>query len=362
MGIIFGTNSILIESYSVFDLNVQEKMQVDVRFEVRQRCFHLFWIPLFPIRKIYQLKQDGNRYDLELEYIEIVKSKGKHRTPWYSFLLSIMSIIGILSVIVYSEYHYYMRFTKDYQEYRSSVKNIAQRVSQIDSNSLITFNRAGWPSLQDDLYLKVKEVDNKTIKGYLFKDNRYNEWNEKYTLTKDYSFQLFYKKNRNRFEYDFNFVEINKADLTKVYFNTYSAFSDHKLRQQSGIKFDNLKDRYRITRIIHWDEPNLRIAGLATHRNNDTFLLIENHGQPIILKRMIDISGKELLKDKLPLTIPTSKNDYGGPTDFELKLPNISPIDPIELSITASVDNGKDIRYRIKAENDSGSIEKILKK
>lgn len=82
---IYGWYSFLIKCYSPAELNIRGENLDGITFEVRQKIFHLFWIPFFSLGKIYALRRGGNLYNLTDDYVALIKSRNDAKTPWYSF-------------------------------------------------------------------------------------------------------------------------------------------------------------------------------------------------------------------------------------------------------------------------------------
>lgn len=81
---IYGWYSFLIKCYTPAELNIIGENLEGITFEVRQKIFHLFWIPFFSIGKIYALRKNGELYNLTEDYVTLLKSYSDAKTPWYS--------------------------------------------------------------------------------------------------------------------------------------------------------------------------------------------------------------------------------------------------------------------------------------
>ncbi|WP_394750667.1 hypothetical protein [Spongiimicrobium salis] len=94
--IVFGHNNFKIKSFSFRDLRIpQEPGAEGIDFQVRQRYFHLFWIPFFPIGKLYVVKKkgDSNYYEMPQDIKSRIQQQGV-KTPWYSFALLVLAFVG----------------------------------------------------------------------------------------------------------------------------------------------------------------------------------------------------------------------------------------------------------------------------
>ena len=94
--IVFGHNNFKIRSISPREIGIPETAgQQKITIEVRQRYFHLFWIPFFPIGKIYGIRKQGdsNLYEVPPQIKNAVLSKVDVKTPWYSYSIFIIALI-----------------------------------------------------------------------------------------------------------------------------------------------------------------------------------------------------------------------------------------------------------------------------
>ncbi len=101
--IVFGHNNFKIKSTNSHELGLPSDAGFDgYQFEVRQRYAHLFWIPFFPIGKIYVMKIPGSSemYEMPESIRALVEAKlGKVRTPWYSFALLLIALaVGFVAI------------------------------------------------------------------------------------------------------------------------------------------------------------------------------------------------------------------------------------------------------------------------
>lgn len=94
MHLIFGTYNFLIEKHQLQDLNIQHETIKSI--EIRQVCFHLFFIPVFPYRKIYVHYPYARRKEVPLALEHKIMKCTSPRTPWYSFLFIIFFLILVI--------------------------------------------------------------------------------------------------------------------------------------------------------------------------------------------------------------------------------------------------------------------------
>ena len=114
--IIFGHYSTVYKSFTANDLNISEAGARGIEFQVRQRHAHVFWIPIFPIGKIYAIKRpgDSNKYEMPVDIQMLIQQQQEISTPWYSFsLFFLAALVGLFFItqnkfqdIKYENYSY----------------------------------------------------------------------------------------------------------------------------------------------------------------------------------------------------------------------------------------------------------------
>ncbi|MCP4522514.1 MAG: hypothetical protein GY827_12605 [Cytophagales bacterium] len=87
--IVFGTGSMSIKKITPSDLGIETEENASYVFEIRQRYFHLFWIPFFGIGKIWAVRlfrDSDDMYEMTPEIRALIEAKyGAIGSPWYTF-------------------------------------------------------------------------------------------------------------------------------------------------------------------------------------------------------------------------------------------------------------------------------------
>jgi hypothetical protein len=136
--LIYGWNSFLIRTFSAFELGLTTDFSNDFDVEVRQKYFHLFWIPFFSLGKIWCVRKGGELYDLNDEAKMRIKTANVEvKTPFYTYA----GLIAVALLFVFSN----IQGTTKSNDYSSMVSQIEQekrtelpkRISILDENSYI---------------------------------------------------------------------------------------------------------------------------------------------------------------------------------------------------------------------------------
>ncbi len=122
MRIVFGWNRIRLKSFAFQELNLPELEQFpNATIQVAQSYFHIFWIPVFPMGKRYDLVMNKELYHVPPSLMKLIdpeqiKVKGK----WYAWSLPIL--IGVIALGVY--------FNQLYTEHKYEQQSIEYAESQ----------------------------------------------------------------------------------------------------------------------------------------------------------------------------------------------------------------------------------------
>lgn len=100
MTILFGWNRFRLKSFTFQELNLPELEQFpNATFQVAQSYFHLFYIPVFPMGKRYDLVMDKKLYHVPPSLMKMVNPEQiKVRGKWYAWSLPILILLIMLGV------------------------------------------------------------------------------------------------------------------------------------------------------------------------------------------------------------------------------------------------------------------------
>ena len=115
--IVFGHNNFKIKTIKSSELDYSTDLRNQTfEIEVRQKYAHLFWIPFFPIGKIWGIRKenDPNLYEMPGSLKALIPEHINVKTPWYSFALIVLAgvvFLGFLGSeklrsVKYENYHY----------------------------------------------------------------------------------------------------------------------------------------------------------------------------------------------------------------------------------------------------------------
>ena len=104
MTILFGWNRFRLKSFTFQELNLPELEQFpNATFQVAQSYFHLFYIPVFPMGKRYDLVMDNQIYHVPPSLMKMVDPERINvRGKWYAWSLPIAVLLIFLGVKINS--------------------------------------------------------------------------------------------------------------------------------------------------------------------------------------------------------------------------------------------------------------------
>lgn len=86
-----------MKSFQLADIGVFSNVPDFVQFEVRQQYAHLYWIPLFPLGKMWCVrKSDDKLYEVNDELLPLLEALPHPSTSWVAFLGPILIVGGFL--------------------------------------------------------------------------------------------------------------------------------------------------------------------------------------------------------------------------------------------------------------------------
>lgn len=159
MRIVFGQRNFKIKQFTPQELGLKSDSYIDFKIEVRQNYFHLYWIPFFGTGKFWAIRRDGELYELPNHYQHhIEESQIKVRSPWYTYTLPILILLGFLiysglkKLEDYKHSHYEEMYLNEIEnDYNKKFENAA-------INQFYTLKNMKDFSADEEMYLKVEKI------------------------------------------------------------------------------------------------------------------------------------------------------------------------------------------------------------
>ena len=251
MPIVFGIYNILIKTFLAHELGLTQEEQATMVFEVRQRVFHLFWIPVIPLYKIYTVTTNGSTYHVSAEVEAFMKQTKGVRTPWYSFALPLLAIVIGLGVYISDSIDASNREERAANEQMAFVNHTQELIKHPQKGDILVLTpQARWATDLVDFYSQKVLISLDEFKNNAFKSTA--------TLINPSQFDHNEFTVENLFQLpdsiDFKTTEIvvSKNDL-KGYLGKSSSNSGYYLTGGVAI-FGN---RFVVQEVLHRNSPNL---------------------------------------------------------------------------------------------------------
>lgn len=297
MTFFFGWYSFKLKSYSASDLNIDSIDTIGVTFEIRQKCFHIFWIPFFSLGKVYVMRRNNELYEIPEAYTQLIKSKDKIRTPFYTYSILIILILSFAYDNLSNRYINYTDYNNEKQAFVERVKLLDKQIENITTNDyLILRNVNDWND--DAVCLKVEEIRDSVINTLYI--NTPNESNPNSWMLRNTYRNLKYKDT----------TTLKLSSLKKYVCREFESYRNRIAYDFKGYSiFDNTK-KYVLHDIKHIkaDGPIIKIHAMYSNR-----IALLNYGDPVDLIEIINLENDIKWDKNLPLKIPTTKtNNYYG--------------------------------------------------
>lgn len=300
MRIIFGHRNFKIREIHPQELGLIDN--TDFNIEIRQKYFHLYWIPFFGLGKIWGIRKNGELYELPIEYIQEIKRRNiKVRSPWYTYLLPILICLGFLIYFGVERLKENRSREQDRKYFTENIQTLNHDIDNPKVNEIFTLSNTTEISSESMMYLKVEKnyagkILFTLIPGF-FLDSSQLELEECYT--------------QNKTELDT--ISIAKTELKKAVNNDFEVSRTGNFK---GITLLNSNNSYAIAKIEQKFEPKIDIAKTYIDYKVIQIELTNSSGAFTILS-IKNISNSIPWNIKLPLEI--SAGTKSKPTVFILE-------------------------------------------
>lgn len=162
MSVVFGWYSFKLKSYKAEDLELDEEKWTNSTFEIRQKVFHLFWLPLFSLGKVYGVRKNGDFFELP-ELLKARLKEKKTKTPWYSYFIPISLVVGLIGfgifIYIAESVMKIQNHSREKELYEFSMIDVENKLVNIETNSYLRLVNMNNYDKKSILFLKL--VDKK---------------------------------------------------------------------------------------------------------------------------------------------------------------------------------------------------------
>lgn len=303
MAIVFGWYSFAQKVFSPKELNMESEETKGITFEIRQKCAHLMYVPVFPTGKMYVFRKQGQLYQAPDQVMQLMKARVQPKTPWYCFALPILvvayfTLTGIRDLWSGHEYNNYKA-----EEYNFRKERIERALKVLDTNFYIEIKKREDVEYFSSysLFLKVIGRNAETIKYVVLQPEKYDPL----------PFEV----------RDYLLAHRDSLDtLTQPIQNFKKAMAqdidEYESGEGAGCAFTRTKDLYKIADVAYVNGPDIRNRGTGGYGGGSFYLEFLNYGEPAELIEIKNVEGDLKWTNQLPMHIETSSSELDG---FALK-------------------------------------------
>ena len=323
MKIVFGWNHFRIKTFDPVELGLTQQTDPNLKIEVRQHYFHLFWIPFFSLGKKWAIRKNNELYEMPVVLKSTISSRNdiKVRTPWFTFagplLLSVLGF-GFLVNEQVEKYRWGQNQKKQFAaEYAHNI-GLFRKPSPDDYYLLTSVN--GY----SQIYAKITRLDKRHV-GLSYITNR---GANAYTPLKIAALFTTYANELQSITFD-------RGDSAKLFCSDYDGLASF-----TGITLNNkFGEAYRVKKIFRLDGPILKDGGFTSYLGSQELAMeISNEGFDTEITKIEAVEGNiNWLVDELPRSLPAGKELLlRGRGDFE---------QPYKVKFTCTAADGRQIHY-----------------
>jgi len=288
MRIVFGSNNFKIKSFDPYHFDLSKTPDSsDFTIEVRQKYFHLFWIPFFGIGKVWVLRKGKQLYDLPAMYADEIRKKNVPvRSPWYTFMWPILMALAFFGFIGYTKYDRERDIQGAIDHYKQKAAALSHQLTHLGTKDILTAR--GIKEDTKTFYLKVERINPSSVVFSKIVTDRSQD-QESYSVIENY-----YRD----FKEMLDTVTIPKTEILnavsgkegEIYYNQYPV-----------AKFPSITGNYEITEVVRHFGPLITDRGTGSFGNRAFSMEMLNDGWPADLIEVKSLENPITLTTGLPL-------------------------------------------------------------
>jgi hypothetical protein len=131
MFVLFGWRSLTLQSFKPSEIGLSADLDAQMSFQHRQKYFHVFWIPCFPIGQVWVMRKanDSHHYAVPEETQKLLWVRAPDMgTPWYTFGVPLIAVVMGASLFVGMQF----RIQRESDDYKRIMNDMNNRRAGID--------------------------------------------------------------------------------------------------------------------------------------------------------------------------------------------------------------------------------------
>jgi hypothetical protein len=358
MSIVFGWNSFKIRSFSLKDLGINQKAEAGIRIEVRQKYFHLFWIPFFSLGKEWVVRKGNQLYEMPFDLQMLVETSAsatsvaaaRARTPFYTYAGPLLIIIGLLIYQIddsYSNYKYKQRVIQSFNTEKAVLKSKLQHLTTKDFISVLRF---GYDGMDTTIYLKIEDIKGDEIIATPVEMSTPTQG----LYAKAWEVEDEYTRHANTLPS----VKISYKQLQTAYAKEFSSSSDREALKRLGINLLNDGRSYLATAVVRHFGPIVSGPGTGGYGDRELYFDMYNEGWPATISDIKELTGNGDWSKNLNKEVPGHRFGLFGPA-FTLSAVNYTYGKPYKIIMTLKDTTGQLHKYEIAGVNMNNTVKEL---
>lgn len=342
MRIVFGWNSFTLKSRTPAEAGLPNTDEKISAFELRQKYFHIFYIPLFPIGQQWAARKDGKLYNVaSLLETHLNLQPVSKRTPWYTFTGPILIIAGLLIYGISEKVTAMQGVRQAKQDYENKVAVLRDEIAKTDMHDYYWLVDNG--PAQSFVLLKVDSIQGGDITFSLLRTDTPGQQMTPMTMQ-----SLFMTEG----------AAAEKITLSKQ--KLESSFPGNFKDEGKGSDLLNDGHRYELHEIRHLDGPILVDRGTGNWNGRDLTIEIVNIGWTGTLTKITNVSGSFKWVTPLPAVIETAMVSYAhGNGIFQLHGVNETAYPTYKAELIMVDSSQKEHKYVLQGEGNMKSLVQV---
>jgi hypothetical protein len=337
MRIVFGVKHFKLKSYSLKELGLSEEEDNIIKIELRQKYFHLYWIPFFPTGKTWVVRKDNQLYDLPLKYkLALAKKEIKHRTPFYTFALPLLLILGFTIYLIGEKIDRYASKKRAQERFKLELVDLNKKITNPTTNDF--YELKGIKKYLADTYVKVHAISSDSVQLH-FPETK-PSW---YSSLGSGKLAAYFSDTPD----NSNLVWVSIDELKKCIQNNYGNYSF----KGNYLPFTEDSINYRLVKIFRFKGPEFIDRGEGNMSNNIITITLMNKGLSTTITEINSIESNVEWNIELPKTVFANKK-------FAI-VGSYEAVPSYDIEIICTDNDGSTYKYELKGKGISRNLRQL---
>jgi hypothetical protein len=343
MRIVFGWNSFLLGRFSPIDLGIYQIEAAGYNFELRQRYFHIFFIPFFSLGKMWVIRKEGRLLAVPPELkLQIEASAIRRKTPWYTFVGLLLTAVISLGFFISN-----LNESRKYHEsviagFNKGTAVLEEKLRHLTTQDIITAQEIDEQGQDNILYLKVEDINGDSI--------LITPVESKSTVLLDIEDEYY------RYVNSTPSVKISYKQLASTYPKVFDSSQTTAYRNMAKDLLGDGK-KYVIRDVVRHFRPKV-IDGYTGSYESDISLRFYSGGRAAVIADVKTLEGTIDWSQNISKPIPENRSSGDGPPFF-LFGKNYRPGEAYKFVITLKDTMAQTVKYEVEGQDSYRTVREL---